>query len=231
MHGINGLSGVTVASKKGDWGESDNGVGVFGTSFTGIGAYGVGGSGTAIGVQALTFGTGAAFSGTSLGGRVADFTIAAGNNSNVINATTAGNGMLLNAVTSGAGANVNNTVRVQNANVSNTTFGNSSIYVERGTPSPFNNYLFTGVPTALSGLTDAGIGLQDSSSSVYAVAGLTNTGVGLVGYAVNAAGYGLQTVGRLQFNGQGAATNNIMGSLDAQGNATWRTPARSGSSR
>lgn len=226
MHGINGSGGITVTSKKGVWGESDNGVGVFGTGNSGVGVLGVSNTGAA-GVSGFTFGTGAAVSGSSLGGRAADFNLPAGNASTVLNATTAGTGVT-GAFDNSNAANVSNTVRVTNANISAVGYGNSSAYIQRGTPSLTTNYLYVGVPTAVTGIVNNGIGVQGSSSTIFGVAGLTNTGVGLVGFAADPSGYGIATTGRLQFSGQGAAVGRILGATTGAGDATWQTPAMLG---
>ena len=94
---------------------------------------------------------------------------------------------------------------------------------------PFTGTTYTaGNPTAIKGFSSAsastgfagGTGVEGSSSSGYGLVGLTNTGTGVIAYAVGS-GYGLQTVGRVQITGQGAAAGRILTS-DAAGNATWQ---------
>lgn len=225
VHGVNGNGAITVTAKKGVWGESDLGVGVFGTSSSGIGMYGVSNNG-GTGIQGFTFGNGPAIAATSLGGRAADLSLPGGNASTVINATTAGTGVTGFFSNSNA-ANGAQTVVINNVNTSNAgTFGNSSLYAQRG-PSLTGTFLWTGIPTSITGISAPGIGVQGSSATGYATSGLTNTGIGLVGYAVGS-GYGLATVGQIQFFGQGAATNRIMGATNNNGDATWRTAASLG---
>lgn len=225
VHGINGSGGILVIAKKGSWGESDNGVGVFGTSNSGVGIIGATNTGTS-GVFGLAFGTGAGVEATSLGGRAANFFLSAGNASTVLNATTAGTGVT-GAFDNSNAANVSNTVRVTNTNTSSVGFGNGSAYIQRGT-SLTNNFLFVNVPTAATGVSNTGIGVQGSSATSFGVAGLTNTGIGLVGYANDPSGYGIATTGRLQFSGQGAAVGRILGATTVNGDATWQTPAMLG---
>ncbi len=259
MHGINGTAGITVAAKKGGWFESDNGVGMFGTSSTGVGVYGVSAFGTGTGVAALTFGTGAAVDATSLGGVAGNFYQQPGNNSNVINATTPGNGMVVNASTTGSGnvvdattsgtgttinavtsgtgmagsfnspnaANTDYTVRVEKTNTSNVAAANASLRVGRGAVLP-NTFVYTGIPTASLSMASTGIGVMGSSVNGLSVAGLTFNGSALRGHAIDPTGYAITTIGQVQFSGQGAATNRILGATNAAGDATWRTPASLG---
>jgi len=251
VHGINGSGGITVVAKKGAWGESDNGVGVFGTSSSLVGVFGATNTGTA-GVSGLAFGTGAGVSGTSLGGRAADFNLAAPNNSIVVNATTTGNGVVLNAATNGAGtgstaviantnaANTSNTVRVTNTNTTGTAYGNGNIYSQRATLNG-GEWLWVGEPSSITGITQNGPGVQGSSLTSNGVVALSNTGVGLYGWIGGATGtavlgqsntttaYALRTaLGQVQLSMPSAATNRILGATNAAGDATWRTAASLG---
>lgn len=251
VHGINGTGGITAVAKKGNWGESDNGIGVFGTSSSSVGVFGATNTGAA-GVSGLAFGTGAGVTATSLGGRAADFNLAAPNNSIVVNATTTGNGVVLNAATNGAGtgstaviangnaANTSNTVRVTNTNTTGTGFGNGNIYSQRATLNG-GEWLWVGEPSSITGITQNGPGVQGSSYTSNGVVGLTNTGIGMYGWVGGATGsavtaqsntttaYALKTVlGQVQFSMPSAATNRIMGATNAAGDATWRTAASLG---
>jgi len=121
-------------------------------------------------------------------------------------------------------ANLVPAMSVINANASSTGYGNGTIYGQRGVAPGATNFLFTGVHTAVTGITGGattGIGVQGSGNT-YGTVGLTNTGVGVVAYAVDPTGYGLATVGRIQISGQGAGVNKVLTS-DAIGNATWQT--------
>jgi hypothetical protein len=85
-------------------------------------------------------------------------------------------------------------------------------------------------PTAVKGIAlisstvnfASGIGVQGAAAGGYGVVGNAREGIGLAGISWTT-GYGLYTFGKLQFEGQGAATNRIMTSNDANGNATWNT--------
>ena len=72
VHGINGASTFTVASKKGVWGESDNGSGVLGTSSVGNGVLGMTNSGAAA-ISGVNTGNGTGVAGTSTNGTAATF--------------------------------------------------------------------------------------------------------------------------------------------------------------
>ncbi|MBK8610546.1 MAG: hypothetical protein IPL84_11560 [Chitinophagaceae bacterium] len=242
LHGTAGSSGISVAAKKGAWGESDGGVGVYGTSSTSNGIMGTSGSG-AFGMYGFNFGTGAGLGATSASGRAADFNLAAGNASTVVNATTDGTGMTGDFTNTNA-ANLNATLRVTNANSLNgpsgTTGGGSAIFARKGAGLPF--YLTN--PSAVYGTSSdgAGIGLASlTHTNIGTYGGTTSTGVGVYGQtfftggiAVRANGgssptsYGLVTTGQVQIQGQGAATDRILGATNAAGDATWRTAASLG---
>ena len=235
LHATSGSALITIGAKKGAWGESDNGVGFFGTSSSGIGTYGVTNTGAA-GLAGFSFGAGAGITATSAGtGRAADFSLGAGNPSSVVNAVTAGTGRTVNIANTNA-ANIQITELLNNANTSSTGFGNGTLTSIRGAISA-NTYLFTGVPTGATGISSTGIGVQGTSETQFGVAGLTYDGTGVLGASINngtaviaqafGAGYALQTAGKLQFTGQGAGANKVLGS-DAAGNATWQTFAALG---
>ncbi|MEO7306976.1 MAG: hypothetical protein ABIR78_12125, partial [Ferruginibacter sp.] len=65
-----------------------------------------------------------------------------------------------------------------------------------------------------------GTGFMGSSSSGMGVVGLTNSGTAVYGWALGG-GYALQTDGKVQIIGQGAAAGKVLTS-DAAGNATWQ---------
>ena len=191
-------------------GSSSTGIGVQGTSESFFGVAGLTYDGT--GVQAVSLNTGTALFAQAFG---------TGLTANFINTNT---------------ANINNTVRIDNANLSSTGYGNNSLYARRGATSG-NTFLYTGVPTGLTGSSSTGIGVQGTSESFFGVAGLTfngtgvqavslNTGAALVAQALGT-GYALQTSGKVQIQGQGAALNRVLSS-DATGNATWNTLATIG---
>ncbi len=235
VHGINGSAGITFFAKKGGWFETDNGAGVFGTSNNGAtGVYGVGNN-SSTGVQALTFGTAPAFTGTSLGGRAIDVSLSTPNNSNVINATTSGNGTVVNATTSGAGitgsftntnaANTANTVFAANNNTSATGVLNGTLVATRGALA---GSVLTTIPSAITGISPTGIGVQGSSNTQAGIAGITTTGAALFGLATNAAGYGLATNGQVQLFMPSAGAGKLFWSLGPNGDGTWQTPASVG---
>ncbi len=75
-------------------------------------------------------------------------------------------------------ANAANAVLIDNANLTSTAFGNGSLLTRRGATSA-NTYLWTGVPTAATGISSAGIGVQGTSETYFGVAGLTYNGTGV----------------------------------------------------
>ena len=256
VHGINGTSGIAATVKIGGHLESDNGFGALGTSnsFTGVGGATI----TGIGVNGISLGTGTGVSGTSLNGPAANFSLAGGNNNTVLTASTSGNGFVTNSSTSGSGvvynatntgtgrtsqffnsnaANINIMNWNRNDNLSSTGFGNSTIFGLRGSTISANTFLWTGVPTSITGIASTGNGVQGTSETQFGVAGLTYTGTGVVGASLNTGtaiigqafgtGYALQTAGKLQLTGISEANNRILAS-DAVGNATWKDPAAVG---
>ncbi|MFN8244619.1 MAG: hypothetical protein U0X40_11250 [Ferruginibacter sp.] len=256
VHGTAGTSGITVLAKKGGSFESDNGVGAFASSGSSNGIMGISNTGPA-GVVGFNFGNGAGVNASSINGRAADFSLTAPNNSNVVNATTSGNGVVVNAATSGTGnainastsgtgigvqiantnaANVNNTVLVDNNNLTSVGFGNASMRVRRGVTSG-NTFLFVNTPTALTGISSTGNGVQGTAETGQGVSGLSTTGIGVVAASITTGtalvaqafgtGYAAQTAGRLQFTGISEANNRILAS-DATGNATWKDPSAIG---
>ena len=76
-------------------------------------------------------------------------------------------------------------------------------------------------PTTTVGFA-GGIGVQGSSGNGVAVLGVTNGGTAMNATALGG-GYAIQTSGKVQITGQGAAAGNILTS-DAAGNATWQAP-------
>ena len=254
VHGINGGGGISIpTTKKGGWGESDNGVGLFGTSSTSIGVFGVANNSGA-GVYGFALGNGPGILGGSASGRAGDFSLLAGNNSNVLNATTAGNGNALFATTSGAGrtatitntnaTNTSNTVVALNVNISNTAGGNATVIAQRGVVTAGTQYIVADLggnplPTSIAGISSTGIGVQGASEVGFGVTGVSNSGYGVVGVSVLPSGsglggyalgggYAIQTNGKLQFQGQGAALGKIMGANNVNGDATWQTAAALG---
>ncbi len=234
VRGTAGSSGILVVAKKGVWGESDNGIGIFGSSSTGNGIMGTSNNGFS-GVTGFTFGTGIGVSGSSLNGRAADFNLGAGNANTVMNVTTAGTG-ISSTITNTNSANTNNTLRIDNANTSFVSYSNNSLYARRGTTSGLT-FLWTGLPTAMTGSSSSGIGIQGTSESAWGTTGLTNTGIGVVATSVSTGtgliaqslgtGYAMVTSGRVQIQGQGAGVNRVLTSNNV-GDATWETLAASG---
>jgi hypothetical protein len=97
------------------------------------------------------------------------------------------------------------------------------------TPLNVVSTVFAG-PTAIKGVAgpnntvgqNGGWGVQGTSNAGFGVGGLTSIGVALYGHALNAAGYALQTTGKLRFNGQNAAANRVLSSINAFGDAIWQ---------
>ena len=244
VHGIAGSSGITVVAKKGGSFESDNGVGLFGTSNTSNGIMGITQTGVA-GVVGANFGSGAAVYGQSIGtGRAGDFIIpTATNPSSVINATTAGTGITGDFSNTNV-ANVSNGLRVTNDNATagqtnSTTGGGAAIFARKGAGLPF---VLTN-PAGVYGTSSNGngIGLAAlTSTNIASFGGTTSTGVGVLGQTFFTGGigvwalgnssptsYGLVTAGRVQIQGQGAGINRVLTSNNV-GDATWETLAASG---
>ena len=97
--------------------------------------------------------------------------------------------------------------------------------------APFLSPTFDyGAPTAIKAFasssaslgTGGGIGILGSSGAGYGVAALSGIGTALLAQSVSG-GYAIQTFGKVQIIGQGAAAGNILTS-DAAGNATWQAP-------
>ena len=98
----------------------------------------------------------------------------------VLNAGT-NNSVLINQNNA---ANTTNAVLVDNANLSSVGFGNSSLLARRGAISG-NTFLYVNVPSAATGISSTGIGLQGTSESVFGVAGLSYNGIGVQATSVN----------------------------------------------
>jgi len=238
VHGTAGTSGISVAAKKGIWGDTDNGWGVYGTSSTSVGVAGTTNTGT--GISAFSFTTGTALSATSTTGVTASFSSPAGNTNPVVTATTAGTGVT-GAFDNSNAANVSNTLQATNINIANgltntTTGGGAAIFARKG----------AGLSTGLTNPTSIYASAADpASGSSIASLGITNNGLGVVGFSITngtavlgqaasagglgvfavnttSTGYGLATIGKVQIQGQGAGAGKVLTS-DAVGNATWQT--------
>ena len=134
----------------------------------------------------------------------------------VVNAGTNISGLINQTNT----ANANHALRVLDANVSNVSFGNSAFFARRGA-AVGAEWLWTAEPVSVTGISSTGPGMQGSSSTNVGIVGMTNSGVGVYAFSGTPAGYALQTYGRVQITGQGAALGNVLTS-DAAGNATWQ---------
>ncbi len=145
-------------------------------------------------------------------------------------------------------ANASNTVRGSQIINSSTTNTTSAIYAQNnsiGGVDPIESSALTGVmspilvaspvlagPSAIKGISSAtatigqfgGIGVQGISGNGWGVAGISNNGTALFGFGVGGTAYALQTIGKVQIQGQGAGAGKLLSS-DAAGNATWNTPA------
>lgn len=142
----------------GSIGSSSSGIGVQGTSELFYGVAGLTYNGN--GVQAVSLNTGTGLYAQAFG---------TGITANFINANA---------------ANGSNTLLIDNANLTSTAFGNGSLYARRGTVSG-NTFLYGGVPSAATGLSSTGIGVQGTSETVFGVAGLTYSGVGVQAYSAS----------------------------------------------
>lgn len=241
VHGTAGTSGTTVGAKKGVWGDTDNGWGVYGTSSTSVGVGGTSTTGT--GVSAFAFSSGTALAAQSLTGVTASFLTPAANNSNMIVGANAGNGNGL-AIDNTNATGTANTIAATNANANsapaNTLVGGGNVIFARKGAALASAI---GNPAAIWASAADGSGAQS-----IGVAGSTNNGFGVSGYATGpsgfgvlgqstnansagivganfAGGYALATVGKLQLQGNGAAANRVLTSIDATGNAVWNTLA------
>ena len=242
VHGTAGTSGISLGAKKGIWGDTDTGWGVYGTSSSSVGVGGTTSTGT--GVSAFAFSTGTALSATSLTGVSASISSPAGNNANMMTGANAGNANGL-AIDNTNAAGTANTIATTNANVNSTTIsattgGGAAIFARKGSAlstfftNPAAGYFSMNDPSAATG-----IGVLSVTNNGYGVAGVTiNNGFGVLGQASTAnsaglvgfnsgTGYALVTVGKVQIQGQGAGAGKVLSS-DAVGNATWNTFAALG---
>ncbi len=154
----------------------------------------------------------------------------------------------LATVTPAARFDVSNSLTARGAFITNSSTSNgfSTLLVQNNTlaggglegsgitsfMAPFTGTTYT-APNAIAikGFSSAssstgfagGTGVQGSSASGFGVLGLSDVGTGVLAYGVGT-GYGLQTIGRVQIIGQGAAANRVLTS-DATGNATWQSNA------
>jgi hypothetical protein len=159
-----------------------------------------------------------------------------GNNVGIGTVSPNGRLDIANASTTARGAQVINSAATNNSsaiyaqtnNISSTSFFEGTA-VSGVMPLNVATTMLSGA-TTIKGIAStaaavsqfSGIGVQGVSAAGFGVVGNTNSGIGLAGIGWGT-GYGLYTFGKLQFEGQGAATNRIMTSNDANGNATWNT--------
>ncbi|MEO7923947.1 MAG: hypothetical protein ABIR30_09725, partial [Chitinophagaceae bacterium] len=178
---------------------------------------------TADALTATTNGVGASwgFRSTSTGTNGAGLFIQsnAANTANNLQSNQAGLGRagFFNATNAASNANA---LEVNTANIIDGAFlGSYAFYARRGAVPAVN-----AVPTAATTgffVKQDGNALAGYSQTGIGTFGITNTGVALQATAIDVTGYALNTFGKVQIQGQGAALNRVLTS-DAVGNATWQ---------